>query len=245
MELSAAFDSRALREVRDFLSQLRPAWWVLRGYLLVLLPAVRHVNGTRDFPIPAVMGRNLIGGVVVLFAIAASIAVGRRRSLPRPATVGVVALNGALVLGALGALSDARWRLTEYRSYSTGSTDPFAQSPVVSRSGPITNIYPYAADGTPLQDVLLFDQDGRPLATGTQRWFVDGCRRLPVPPLAADGVPVPFSYPKAYVLDPTGVTRYGTPAAPEQCGAQVQGPQVPLPTFAPRPAQAPAASPSG
>ncbi|MEO6205744.1 MAG: hypothetical protein ABIO67_10220, partial [Mycobacteriales bacterium] len=163
---------------------------------------------------------------------------------PRPATLAVIALNALLVISAFGTISDARWRLTGY-VYGGSPGDPFAESPVVSRNGPVTNIYPYAADGTPLEGVLLFDQDGRPLATGTQHWFANGCSFVPAPPLAADGVPVVFSYPKAYVLNPSLQTRSGAPPAPGQCGARLQGPSVPLPTFAPKPRPEATTTPTG
>jgi hypothetical protein len=89
-----------------------------------------------------------------------------------------------------------------------------------------------------LSGVLLYDQDGRPLVTGEQHWFPDRCRRSLVPPKAADGAPVPFSYPQQYVLDPGGETIDGGTATPGQCLATLPLPKVPLPVF-PKPAPQP------
>jgi hypothetical protein len=50
-------------------------------------------------------------------------------------------------------------------------------------------------------------------------------------PLAADGVPVTFSFPQNYVLDPEGVTRFGWPVSAGQCIAELPRPEVPLPVF--------------
>ncbi|WP_324274691.1 HAAS signaling domain-containing protein [Blastococcus brunescens] len=40
----------AAHEVWRLLRELRPAWWVLRGYLLVLVPCLLVTDGVRDFP---------------------------------------------------------------------------------------------------------------------------------------------------------------------------------------------------
>ena len=40
------------REVGRLLGELRPAWWVLRGYLDVLVPCLVARDGVSDFPVP-------------------------------------------------------------------------------------------------------------------------------------------------------------------------------------------------
>lgn len=67
-------------------------------------------------------------------------------------------------------------------------------------------------------------------------------------PRAADGVPVPFSYPQNYVLDGE-TTPYGGSVEPGQC-QQLSRPQVPLPVFAsatpvPTPSQSASPLPEG
>jgi hypothetical protein len=211
--------ARAVRETWAFVPQLRPAWWVLRGYLVVLLPSLRGVN---DFPVPAPGGNRVLGVVLTVVAVVASVAVGRWR-LPRPAVAVVLAGNLALLGYAAGFYEVARTRLTQVRIVHGSVIDVAPWSaPLVSHYGQVTNVLPYSADGTPLSGVLLFDQDGRPLHVGTQQWWPDHCRRVPAAPLAADGVPVTYSFPQRYVL---------TPEPGSVCVGTLPTPKVPIPVF--------------
>jgi hypothetical protein len=243
---AAALDNRVVRDVWSFLPQLRPAWWVLRGYLVVLVPRLRHVDSYNDFPVPALLGSHLVGGAAVLLAVVMSVMLGRRR-LPRLGIVAVLVLD-LLVLGAAADLAQsARARTKPHVTFISSSPgNPFVDSPLITRQGPVTNILAFAADGTALTGVLLYDQDGRPLETGTQQWFPDECRRVLEAPRAADGTGVPFSYPKQYVLDPEGKTVIGDPVRAGQC-KPLTTPKVSLPVFPkPSPAAAkPAAKAAG
>lgn len=213
-------------EVRRLWAELRPAWWVLRGYLLIALPCA--LADQWDFPVPAPLGSRVLGLLLVPAAIAGSVALGRRQLTPsatRLLTVGgsVLALLSFVV--AVGGTSSP--------SYDVGYATPVVydqavgEYPLVSRYGPVTDVLPYAADGTPLEDVLLYDQDGRPLQVGLQEWWADGCSRVLRQPLAADGVPVPHAFPQTYVLDPAG----GGFADPALCDAAAGRPEVSLPIF--------------
>lgn len=95
----------AAHEVGRLLTELRPAWWVLRGYLLVLVPCLLETDGFRDFPVPAPLGSDELGVVLVLVAVVASVALGRRR-LPRPASVLVAAFGLVLVLASAAVAQD-------------------------------------------------------------------------------------------------------------------------------------------
>ncbi len=227
---------RWARELRTFVPSLRPAWWVLRGYLVVLVPSLQGIDGTRDFPVPAPWGSHLVGVLAVLVGVTASVALGQRR-LPRLIAALVLLGNAVLLTATWAALLDAPGRLSSYRF--TAIVEPALRSPeafpLTSVHGPVTNIFPYTAEGKPLTGVLLYDQDGRPLRSSLQQWWADGCRRVLAPPVAADGVAVPFSYPHAYQLE-------GAPVDPQAaCLQAVAAPKVPLPSFAPaqpaRPAQ--------
>jgi hypothetical protein len=229
--IAALRETRAVQEVVDFAPQLQPGWWVLRGYLLVAIPSLWDVNRSRDFPVPAPFNSHVIGIVLVTLAVVGSIALGRRR-LPKIAVAAVIALDVLLLASAWNLLHDWRWRTSVQVAFGGAApVDLFAESPVATTHGPVTNIFPYTTDGKPLDGVLLFDQDGRPLQTGNQLWWADQCRRIVSLPRAADGVPVPFSYPKTYVLDPAGGTLNGVPATAGQCAAALARPAVPLPTF--------------
>ena len=216
----------AVREGWQFLLQLRPSWWVLRGYLVVLLACLHSVNSASDFPIPAPLGSHALGIVLVALVVVASVLLGRRR-LPRPLSVGVIALNVLLGLSTFHVAASAPDRL---RVTLAPQSMPFAYSPLASVNGPILNIYPYTATGAPLQGVLLYDQDGRPLHTGLPLWWPDSCPRLLAAPLALDGVPVTFSFPQTYQLDPTRPRTSGL-VSPPPCAVSIPRPKVPFPVF--------------
>lgn len=225
--------SRTWRELRGFVPQLRPAWWVLRGYLLVLLPALWGVNGARDFPLPAPAGSRVLGAALVVVAVVASVAVGRIR-LPRPLAAAVVATNVGLVVLGANLMHDAPDRLARVVVLEGRVTElATGASPLVSRHGPVTNVFPYASDGRPLSGVLLFDQDGRPLLAGVQQWWPDRCMRVMSPPLAADGVPVAHSYPQRYVLAPGPLDLRSYPVQGSRtCQAVLKPPTVQVPVLA-------------
>lgn len=240
-DLARLTSSRAAREVRAFVPQLRPGWWVLRGYLLVAVPSLAGVDGSRDFPVPSPAGSSALGMLLVLAAVVGSVALGRRQ-LPRAAALLVLVVDIALLVAALQLAAQAPGRLGSVVVGQAGQPVSLDQ-PLLSRYGPVTDVLPYAADGTPLEGVLLFDQDGRPLQVGRQEWWADGCRRVLAQPRAADGVPVPYSYPQAYVLDPSGRDRVGGLVQPGQCAPERTWPPVPIPTF-PAPPAPPAVPPA-
>lgn len=60
----------------DFLPQLRPAWWVLRGWTVVAVVAMLFDGGPwwRHVPVP---GRGLLGVLLTAAAVAGSVKLGR------------------------------------------------------------------------------------------------------------------------------------------------------------------------
>jgi hypothetical protein len=225
----------AARATRRLLGELRPAWWVLRGYLLVLVPCLMELDGVRDFPVPAPMDNHFLGLLLVVAAVAGSVALGRRK-LPRAVGVGVALGGVVLVLVAFEVWDDASsdGMTRSYASSAWQEPAPeqaMGQYPLLSRYGPVTDVLPYAADGTPLEDVLLFDQDGRPLQVGKQIWWEDGCPRVLDQPLAEDGVPVSFTFPQSYVIDPDWARAFAGADNAPACVPDVPRPEVPIPTF--------------
>ena len=235
--VAAVLGHRWVVEVRRLVAELRPAWWVVRGWLVVLVPCLVPVNRERDFPVPAPLGSDELGAVLVVAAVVGSVALGRR-SLPRPART-LVAVAGALLALTAVLLVHGKGERQAALAQGLGPSMPteggtdraVGRWPLLSRSGPVTDVLPYAADGTPLTGVLLFDQDGRPLRVGEQLWWADGCLRQPTHPLAADGVPVGFSYPQGYVLRTGDLDGSDLPAGAGQCAAELPRPAVPLPVF--------------
>jgi hypothetical protein len=231
----------AVREIRRLLGELRPAWWVLRGYLVVAVPCLARVDSFRDFPVPAPLGSHGLGVLMVLVAVAASVALGRR-TLPRPVGVLVGVVGVALALASF-VVAEKAWSAVSTPVYVAGGGEqPSEAYPLYSRSGPVTDVFPYSADGTPLEDVLLYDQDGRPLRVGFQQWWADGCVRVLEQPRAVDRVAVPNSYPQAYELPDEGLDAFGNPITPGTCVVEQPRPDVPLPTF---PAESTAPVPGG
>ncbi|HTE73225.1 MAG TPA: hypothetical protein VK640_08505 [Actinomycetes bacterium] len=213
--------SPAVREVRRLLRELRPAWWVLRGYLVVLVACLLEPDDVRDFPVPAPLGNPALGMLLVLAAVVGSVLLGRR-TLPRPLAA-LVVVGGVVLAATSFVLGEGAWsRLADTTAYPPPLPDvPSERYPLLSRYGPVTDVFPYAADGTALEGMLLYDQDGRPLKVGLQEWWDDGCRRVLDQPLAADGVPVQNSYPQAYELAGQGGS----------CTEALSRPEVPLPVF--------------
>jgi hypothetical protein len=170
----------------DFLPLLRPAWWVVRGYVAVVI-FVGLPTGMAGM-VPSVGGDVLIGWVLLLAAIAGSIWLGPlagrwRRGLPRYALLGGNVLLGILALVVLSALND------DIRGARQASTSVVVEDP----NGNVTDVIPVGPDGRPLTGVTLLDQNGNELDLG-QPWT---CHN------DAEDKPVIFRYPLC--LDPNAV----------------------------------------
>jgi len=236
--LASAAYRRALPVLQGtgrLLVELRPAWWVVRGYLVVLVPCLLGSDRLEDIPVPAPMHSHLLGVLLVLAAIAGSVILGRR-TLPKALRVVVVSAGVLLVIVATGAALDVRDGIRfglAADAWAVGPQVPDETYPLLSRYGPVTDVFPYSADGTPLEGVLLYDQDGRPLHVGKQEWWKDECLRTLKQPQAADGVPVPNSFPQQYELYPGDLNLYtATAMGAGSCIEHRERPDVPLPTFA-------------
>lgn len=148
---------------RAFLPELRAGWWVLRGYLLIAGPAI--LWGTTHWGrrvLPEVFGSRILGLGLILLAVWGSVALGRRE--PREPRARKAYRAADVTLGAMAffvavAIMSAQPVIAYY--YDEGPSG-YLQHPDGSE---IVNICPYAADGSPLEDVLLFDQEGKPITT--------------------------------------------------------------------------------
>lgn len=228
--------SPTLRDMRDFLPELRPGWWVLRGYLAVVVLSM--VWGEPSLPIPHLFGNPLLGLIAAALAIRASVAWGRRETAPRLQLA--TWLGGALIvvlaMVALGGLSGtdrgAPFYETAYGSFS-GLMGP---------NGEITNIYAYSPDGRPL-DVLLYDQNGRPITTGDYHEhyapYGNGERALPSAPQVANLFPRP-----APIIDPRTGEVVGEKSRPVVIPPSLSPSPTPTPTATPTPSATPAPTPT-
>ncbi|NUR84103.1 MAG: hypothetical protein HOY71_08460 [Nonomuraea sp.] len=196
-----------------FLPELRPGWWVLRGYLLaMLLLAVTARSGI-------VPGNPAEWALVVAFAVA-SVWFGRT-SGGRFAALLATGVNVVAALALFAGLATAESDLTEQ---PVAMAEP---SNVVLVGGGlgISNIKPYAKDGTPLTDVYLYDQDGNPITVDPEAhgYVVD----------RSCGEPVLNRYPLPLVEQSQVMADNGMPTAtPSAC-------PTPTPSATPTPTPTP------
>jgi len=143
----------------DFLVLLRPAWWVLRGYLAAMVAAwLLDDSGQPIGLLPRIGGSDVIALLLLAAGILASIWFGRR-SLPL-ATWPKRALNAGsvvLVLVALAGFSQA-----DSNSRDSGYTDVNYNNPY----GNVEDLFVYDEQGRLVRNARIFDQNGAPLRLG-------------------------------------------------------------------------------
>ncbi len=224
---------RQVVAIRAFLGALRPFWWILRAWVVVGLVAMWPGQTTPTWadamPLVPRVGNSLVGLVVLLAVVVASVQVGRRgRSLPTGGRRGVLALNvvaAVMLVPVLVSVGESSVQRNVYHSVQRVQVVP--TEGVFSGGSQVRNIYAYDAAGTLLHDVRLYDQSGVPLSLGlapdgTRKPVVDGQGRL-----------VENAFPYRYV-EPDG-----TVADPDA------GPPVDAPPLAAVVPPTPAPSPSG
>jgi hypothetical protein len=140
-----------LRSITAFLVTLRPAWWVVRGYLWAW-PVWMLLGSSRG-----IRPHSLKEYVLALVAIVVSVQLGRGWMRQRAGMrLLLVVANTAAVILAFMAYGSG-----EGGSYTVEANSP---PPGVSLDGAqVGNIYAYDSDGKRITGVRLFAQDGRPL----------------------------------------------------------------------------------
>ena len=214
-------------QVRAFLPELRPAWWVLRGYLAALILTVAFSRGYGLGPIPdPTTKRGLAEILAAGVAIWLSVRIGRRsRNLPQGARFLAVSANALIALVAVVVLGNMHsFAYSELIGTTTPEQAPFTAA---FAGGPLTNIYPYSQDGKPLTNVLLYDQDGQPVTVAKS----DAQTSYPI---GADGKAITNAYPL------TQRHLNGDPVV----APRVAFPPWPTPSPSPSASASPTASPS-
>ena len=162
--LAALANSAPVRAVRGFMPELRPAWWVIRGYLAAVIVSVAFFGrpSTDGPPWPTIDGSWVAGLALLVVFIALSILAGRA-VIARQRWLGLaVAANVAIVLAFAGVLPTLREVNVPTASVRMVDADPFGF--VQHGDGaPITHICAYDEDGKRVKGVQLFDQMGRPV----------------------------------------------------------------------------------
>lgn len=149
----------------DFLRLLRPAWWVLRGYLFAM--ALAYFNDGEAIGLLPRLGNSTLVSVLLLAAfVLASIWFGRRGAglgqLPRVTAhvlTGLAALIAVVALGDIdGMVRDSRYEPVYYDD----------------RLSRIEDVYVYDQHGNPIDGARLFDQNGQPIQLGYERCVPTG-----------------------------------------------------------------------
>jgi hypothetical protein len=144
----------------DFALALRPAWWLLRAWVLFHLVAGIVAPWNR----PA-LPQSLLSWLALLGLVVVSVQWGRGRWLGLPALPVLKVIASILAVIALPAI-------TSTLSYNANhQADEYSSPQGLTMHGQeVRNIFAYDADGEPLENVQLFTQDGDPLITA---WDAD------------------------------------------------------------------------
>lgn len=181
------------------LTRLRPAWWVLRGWIAAYLIAGDRLLHSLGF-----------GGLQPFLALVACLALSvawglraerRGRALPIVERIVLLGLNAVAILMCLGGITGSG-SLAYLGSSATSDYAPFAEPTGLTMDGsPITNLTAYDLDGNPIDGFQLFDQNGyRVVVDTTQMSGPNGEWVFPLTGTDATGHPVSGTYPITYVM---------------------------------------------
>nr|WP_306416123.1 hypothetical protein [Micromonospora okii] len=211
----------------EYLRLLRPAWWVLRGYLAAMLITV-VTTGAPIGLLPRLGGSTLAALLLLGVCVIASVWLGRRTpTLRRWPRIALRAGTAVLAIFAFAGFVDADdrlgWNESGYQPTSVEETY-------------ISDVFVYDADGRLVQNARLFDQDGNPIRLGYPECERDG----PVEPK-----PVAPVYPYCPEHAPFRAAPGGQPPAPAAPTPGLTPPTAPSPnpTLSAAPAPAPTPPP--
>ncbi len=140
------------------LPDIRPAWWVLRAYLVAIIVAqlLRDGHGdTLTYLWPTYDTHRW--PVVVVIAVLAVLSVRLGRWSPREAWVRILIVVANLVIIGAAVLM---YRVQLGYGDDYGLDDSSASVSACT----VTNLYPRDSNGRPLTGVSLYDQDGNPVS---------------------------------------------------------------------------------
>ena len=151
---------------------IRPVWVWTRGWLLVSAWSVLYdIEGFRRFPIPSIGGSSLTGLILVVSATAFSLWLDAGAE-QTARSIGSVVLSVVAGFGLIGTL------LNPLPTYDEVHSEPLYLDRLTGADGnTVDNIYAYDLDGNSVE-VLLFDEEGRPLQT-LPSWVYGDAEYLP------------------------------------------------------------------
>lgn len=143
----------------DFLVLLRPAWWILRGYLAAMVVAA--ILDDSDQPIgllPRIGGSDAVAVMLLGAAVFGSVWLGRRvPRLPRVPRLVLFAGSAVLVMVALAGFLEADSSTRDSYFSDVNYDDPY--------SG-VDDVFVYDEQGRLITNARLFDQNGQPIHLG-------------------------------------------------------------------------------
>ncbi|MFG2165668.1 HAAS signaling domain-containing protein [Micromonospora chersina] len=230
--------------VSEFLRPLRPAWWLLRGWLaaLVISVVLQEPSGL----LPRLDGSVLAGLFLLAGTVLASVWLGRRapglrgwpRRLLRLGTAAFLVFSFAMLVNV-----DQHASSDQFGSYQEVSVD--------HRYDRIEDVFVYDQEGRLVRNAQLFDQNGVPIRLGWPS-CLDASGNMPAPRNAYPYCPdrAPFGpAPAAPTLNAPQAPAAPTLNAPPAPGASVApapgGSATPAPSESaiPAPTVSPSAAP--
>ncbi|MEV4638108.1 hypothetical protein AB0J80_12235 [Actinoplanes sp. NPDC049548] len=145
--------------VSDFLKLLRPAWWILRGYLAAMVvAAMLDESGQPIGLLPRIGGNDFVALVFLGAAVFGSVWLGRRYPrLPRVPRIALYAGSAVLVLVALAGFFEADSSTRDSYYSDVNYENPY--------SG-VEDVFVYDEQGRLITNARLFDQNGEPIHLG-------------------------------------------------------------------------------
>ncbi|MEV0896233.1 hypothetical protein [Actinoplanes sp. NPDC049802] len=144
----------------EFLVLLRPAWWVLRGYLAAMAVAFMLDGNAPIGLVPRAGGDDFAAVLLLSLGILGSIWLGRRGTPARKWPRRALRLASAyLVIFALVGFFevDSAARRDGYQEVGYNGWNEFTD---------VRDVYVYDRDGRLISGVQLYDQDGNPIRLG-------------------------------------------------------------------------------
>ena len=171
--VQAVVDHPRMAPLHEFLPMLRPAWWVVRAWALIVVLALLMGGGTQVWAHHILVpGRNVVGLLALVAAVAFSVKAGMAGTDNGRGwrLVNRIAAFALAVIVWIG-LTAAPLETVYVETYSDVGA-PYGLLTHPDGEG-ITNLYVYDAEGTLLRDVFVYDGGGRPVEIGpdTDEWF--------------------------------------------------------------------------
>ncbi|WP_405113672.1 hypothetical protein OG559_07245 [Micromonospora sp. NBC_01405] len=232
----------------EYLRLLRPAWWVLRGYLAAMLITM-ITTGAPFGLLPRLGGSTLAALLLLGVCVVASVWLGRRTpTLGRWPRIALRAGTVGLAVFAFAGFVDADDRLGWNES---GYQPTSEQVPYVR------DVFVYDSEGRLVENVRLFDREGNSIRLGYPECEREGLPELgaapaypycpehapfrsgPVGPRPSSSLPTLGPAPSPAVPTegptPSGAPTAGPPPSPAATIDPLPSASVPVPTASPTP----------